>query len=324
MLPLLVHGNSCVELVRASAGATPSGFRPLNWRLLEPRWIDDDVEEPIDYWIYNAVSGRRTIQPRDLIHIAWHPPAGKIGVSPLKQLGVTLRIERAAQLWQESLFKNSARPSGGLTMPEVAAGDSEAAKALRREIRDDIERTLQGERNAGRPILLPPGADWRPFSYNASEAELIEQRKLTREEVAGVYDVPPPMIGILDKATFSNIETQHKMLYSDALGPYLTLVAETLTVRLREEPAFADQWLEFDVKEFLRGNPVQEAAAEKTEIFSGTLTIDEARDAKNRPRFGGIASKPLILTSNLAPLESLGGAEDDDEPPDDPPEPDEE
>ena len=51
----------------------------------------------------------------------------------------------------------------------------------------------------------------------------LQTRKLTREEVAAAYWIPPPMVGILDYANFSNVTEFHKMLYADALGPWFTL-----------------------------------------------------------------------------------------------------
>lgn len=317
MLPALIHGNSAVQKIRRSAGGPIVGFRPLNWRLLTPRWIDNDVEEPIDYWVYDASSGREVIQPDDIIHIAWHPAAGQIGVSPLKQLGTTLRIERAAQRWQESLLNNSARPSGGVTMPEALAGNTEAHKQLRAELRADVADMHQGAWNAGRPILMPPGGKWEAFSYNASEAELIEQRHLGRDEVFGVYEIP--LLG--DTTTAASIDTQRQMLYSDTCGPWLTLVEETLTAALQDEPSHGGEWLEFDVKEFLRGDPVKEAAAAKTRIASGTLTIDEDRDANNLPRFGGVAAEPLIQANNMSKLEDIAGESQVPNPDPQPPDP---
>lgn len=199
-LPALIHGNALVEKTRDRPGGPLKGFWPLNWRQMIPKWIDDDPEKPIDYWIQVPANGpRRVILPQDVIHVAWHPPAGQLGVSPLKQLGVTMTIERSAQLWQAATFRNAARPSGGVTLPD---NDLAKDKEFRREFRDDLARLQQGGHNAGRPIVLPPGGKWEAFSYNAAEAALIDQRKLGLDEVAGVYDVPPPMIGILEKATF--------------------------------------------------------------------------------------------------------------------------
>jgi uncharacterized protein (DUF885 family) len=58
--------------------------------------------------------------------------------------------------------------------------------------------------------------------------QYIESRKLSREEAASAYFIPPPMVGILDHATFGNIEEQHKMLYQDTLGPHLQEIQQEM------------------------------------------------------------------------------------------------
>ena len=97
------------------------------------------------------------------------------------------------------------------------------------QLREDVEELYAGPENAGKPALLPPGLDWKPIGHTAVEAELIDQRQVAREEVAAVYQIPPPMMGILDNATYSNIETQREMAYTMALGPPLVLIEQSLT-----------------------------------------------------------------------------------------------
>src|SRR5690554_6984432 len=75
--------------------------------------------------------------------------------------------------------------------------------------------------------LNPPSFPTRRSS------DLIEARKLTREEVAAAYYIPPPLVGILDHATFSNIREQHKQLYQDTLGPWRS---EEHTSELQSRP----------------------------------------------------------------------------------------
>ena len=71
---------------------------------------------------------------------------------------------------------------------------------------------------------------------------MVETRRLTREECAAAYDVPPPVVGILDRATFSNITEQHIMLYQDTFGPWLTMIEETPQTQLIDpEPLLAGQ-----------------------------------------------------------------------------------
>lgn len=303
--PTLLHGNGAIKKVRPSAGATPRGLLPLYWPALQPKFEDDEPMGELEVWISRQFRRPAVLDPDDVVHVAWHPPLGQLGVSPLKQLGVTLRIEQAAQQWQESTFRNAARPSGGVTMPAAAVGDRE----LRAELREDLARLHQGGPNAGRPILLPPEGDWKPFSYNAGEAQLIEQRKVAREETAAVYNAPQPLIGILDHATYSNIAELHKILYGPVLGPWLVIIEEDFKAQvIDDEPAFEGQWVEFDLKEVLKGEPLKEATALKTRLQTGLLTINEARDIDNLPRIDDpLCDLPMIPTNNMS---FVGAGED--------------
>lgn len=294
---LLVQGNSGLKKRRPSAGAPPVGFEPRDWRDVD--WKDVDEDGFIDVW-YGRGTGRdrEVIRPENFVHLHWHSTKDGVGVSPLRPLATTLRVELAAQLYQESLFKNSARPSGAVKMPQGVVLD----KDVRDEIRADINRLYAGPMNAGRPVLLPGGLEWVAMALNADEASLIDQRKLNREEVAAAYDMPPPLIGILDHATFSNITELHQMLYTTVLGPPLVLVEEIFKVQVIDgEPAFEGQWVEFDLKEVLRGDPIKEAAALKLAVQAGLLTINEARDILNLPRIDHPdADRPMVPTNNMS------------------------
>jgi HK97 family phage portal protein len=295
---------------RMRVGATPTGFRPLDWRTLEPKEIEPGSGD-LDYWKRSqAGKDPEVIDVDDLVHFAWHAPAGVLGVSPLKQLGVSLRIEKAAQAYQEALFRNSARPSGGVTLPESVAGDRE----FRKELRSDLATLHQGVDNAGRPVILPPGSKWEQFSITAHEAELIEQRKVGREEAAAIYNAPQPLIGILDHATYSNIAELHKILYGPVLGPWIKLGEETFNAQvIAHEPAFAGQFVEFDLSEELRGDVVKEAAALRMQMQSGILTINEARQIKNLPKIDHPdCDRVMVPTNNMT---FVGGSTPDNDDP---------
>jgi len=293
MFPLLLHGNSGIGKTRRSPGAPPTGFEYFDWRCLEP------PTEKKPFWVYREGSKKpRILQEDDVVHLAWlSTKPGSLGISPLFQLGVTIRIESAAQRYQEWSFRNSVRPSGGVKLPAGVVLDKET----RAEIRADINRLYAGPENAGKPVLLPAGIEWEPMSHTAHEAELIDQRKLGREEIAAMYDIPPTMIGILDNATYSNIGEQHKMFFTDVLGPWLVMIEERLKAQaIDDEPAFEGQWLEFDLREVLRGDPVKESVAMKTELASGVLTINEGRDVLNRPRIDHPnADRPMVQANNV-------------------------
>jgi HK97 family phage portal protein len=297
VLPVLLHGNGTVLKSRTERNGPPTMLSPLDWRYMQANVVDSRIE----FWQTTEFGSSQPLDPDDIFHIGWEAPDGRIGVSPLQQLGITVRIERSAQEYQESYLKQGFRPPSYIHAPKEVALDKET----RADMRKDIDDVYAGSLAAGRPFFLPGGMEMGSVAHNAHEAELIEQRKLTREEVAAVYDIPPPLIGILDKATFSNITEQHKMLFTTIVRPWLTLIEESLQAQVIDpEPAFAGLFCEFDLAEVLKGDKLKEINALKIAVQSGLMTINEARQIQNLPKFTGPGmewcDKPLIPVNNLA------------------------
>ncbi|MEJ7824900.1 MAG: phage portal protein [Solirubrobacteraceae bacterium] len=303
--PTLLHGTGTVHKLRDRAGGPATRFAPLDWRCMQPKRDRDGI---VTHWIYSGLRDPIVVLPDDLLLTAWDSPDGEIGVSPLRALGITTRLERHAQVWMDAHFRNSARPSGGITMPEAAAGDIE----LRKELREDLERLHMGGPNNGRPMLMPPGGNWVPFGQTAHEVELIDQRKLNREEVAAGYNAPQPLIGILDHATYSNVAELHKILYGPVLGPWLVLFEETFKAHVLDgEPEYDGQWVEFDLAEVLRGDILKESLALKNQLQIGLLTINEARQIRNLPPIDHPdCNRPMIPTNNMTFIGGQASADD--------------
>lgn len=304
--PVLIFGTSATR-IRRDRNGTPIGFGKLQWPYLDPRTLDSQSNTGrIDFWRYTADGvNPEILQPSDVLMIAKDPPYGAVGLSPLWPLALTLMIEHAAQRYQLSNLRNSVRPPGGVTLP-----DTELAKdpEFRRMFESELMSLNGGYENAGKPILLPPGSDWKNFAYSASEAELINQRKLNREEVAAAYDISPPLIGIMDRATYSNIVELVRGLFQTTMPPWLTLIQDAIYAQvIAAEPAFAGQWVEFDLTDVLRGDPVKEAAALKQGLQGGGMTLNEVRQVRNQPPIDHPnADVPLVQANNLLPITELG------------------
>lgn len=302
-LPALVHGNSALRKVRDRPGAPPSRLDPIAWGTLR---LHGDRNGPVEVWETSQVGQPRFIDPDDIVHFAWRGLDGPVGVSPLQQLGVTLSIEDAAQRHQQAMFRNGARPPSAITADREFLGiDRTERQELMAQLRQDVNDIYAGPENSGKPAVLPPGLDWKGIGHTAVEAALIDQRRLAREEIGAIYDVPPPLVGLLEKSTFNNITELHRMLYVTVLGPWLTLIEETIWAQLiATEPAFrGDIWVEFDLSEVLKGDTLQRAQAIALQIGYGVLTIDEARDIENRRRFNLPETRvPLYPANNLKPV----------------------
>lgn len=302
--PVLVHGNSVTEVL--SGPRESISFGPKDWRFCRPLMPFRDSIEGFQFDVDNA-NLRREVSIDQVVHVAWWSPMGPIGTSPLQQLGVTVSIEDAAQRYQKSLFQNGARPPSAITADAQFLGlDREERGKIMLQLREDLQNLYSGPDNGGKPALLPPGLDWKPVGHSAVEAALIDQRRITREEIAAVYMIPPPMLGILDKATYSNIETQREMIYTDCLGPPLVLIEQALNAQVvRTLLGEKDVYCEFDFSGVLRGSKLEEIEALREQVSTALLTPNEGRDAINMPRSPNPAMDEFYIpVNNLAPVGS--------------------
>jgi HK97 family phage portal protein len=302
-LPTLVHGGGLLRKVRGETAGPVMGVQPLVWQMMTPhRAAGGEVE----FWESSQPGVPRFLDPEEVIHVGFRGLDGPLGVSPLEQLGVTLAIEDAAQRHQQAMLRNGARPPSALELDKefLTAIDRDQRQTMIAGVREDVSLLFAGPENNGRPPILPPGMHWKGIAHTAVEAELIEQRKLTREEVAACYDIPPPLIGILEYATLANVAEAHRMLYTTILAPWLNLIEETIDAQLiAAEPSIrGDIYVEFDLSEVLKGDLLQRAQALALQIAHGVLTIDEAREIENRPTFDlPETSRPLYPANNLKP-----------------------
>lgn len=288
---MAVYGSALVIKVRLEPGAPPSELWPVDWSRVQ---VVTGVNQPIDYYLIDAGNGRKIPLAReDAIHFRWWGPNGE-SPSPLEPLRQTLAQEDAALRFSTSNFKNAVRPSGGLVTPARLRDDQKA------ELRAEMEAAFGGPDNAGKLMLLDGGLDWKPFGGSANEAQLIESRKLSREEVCAVYDIPPPMVGILDRATFSNVDEQHRMLYQDTFGPWLCNIEETLGAELLQEPAWpSGAFEEFLLDDVLRGDVEKRSAAYMRFLQASVYTPNELRKLENRPSIDHPLADAIYVPVNM-------------------------
>lgn len=291
----LIYDNA--YLLKTRISATENGLVRIPPRLVTPD--GDDWLTPAGFKV-DGNSGMK-IYPRDqIVYFRGYGLDLDRGISPLEALRRTLSEEYAASEMRSQVLRNGARMSGYLERPKDAPEWSDVA-------RDRFKKSWQAQYSgngpgAGGTPILEDGMVFKPVSQTARDLQYIESRKLTREEVAAAYFVPPPMVGLLDNATFSNISQQHQMLYTETLGPTLTMICEELALQLLPdfEPVPARFYLEFNIKEKLTGAFEERADAIQKAVGAPVMTVNEARALDNRPPLegGDELIRPLNVTAN--------------------------
>lgn len=283
--PFLVHGNSVTRMEEGRSGAI--ALTPYDWRTTTPVKASPNATRISGWLPHDPDTGQeeQSFTADEAVHAAWWSPLGPEGVSPLRQLGTTLRIEDAATRYQMAQFRNGARPPSAITATTEFLGlEQEVRDVLLANLREDVTNLYSGPENQGRPALLPPGLDWKPVGHTSREAELIDQRYIDREEIAAVYMIPPPMLGDLRRATFSNIVELRQVAYTDGLGPPLVIVEQAFTSTYQQLSRERDVYVEFDFAGVLRGDALKEINAIRAAIATGVMTPNEGRSIRNMPR----------------------------------------
>ncbi|MCA1841968.1 MAG: phage portal protein, partial [Actinobacteria bacterium] len=128
----------------------------------------------------------------------------------------------------------------------------------------------------------------------------LGSRRLNREEVCACFDVPPPVVHILDHATYSNITEQMRSLYRDTMAPHLAATESVLDHQLA--PDFGGGlYAEFLMDEVLRGAFEARSQAYREAINAGWLQPSEVRALENLPPSPGGPRSPARVSRRSAP-----------------------
>ncbi|HCG01102.1 MAG TPA: phage portal protein [Chloroflexi bacterium] len=237
--------------------------------------VHRDMEGNVEYVFTLGVASAGILHAPETDVVAflrYNPESLMRGMSRLEPLRTTLLNEDASRRATQSWWKRGARPSVILTHPgELSQGASDRLKA-------SFDARHAGADNMGGTNVLEEGMNAQIIQLNAEEMQYIESRKLNMQEVCMVFDVPPPVVHILDHATFSNITEQMRSMYRDTMSPRLEDIESTIDRSLRSEfYAPGEREVEFDMSEVLRGDyetRVDKALAARQ---AGLVTGNEGR-----------------------------------------------
>lgn len=223
---LQTAGNAYVQAVSVD-GAVKGLFalRPDRMRVVTGR----------DGWPvgYDYTAGGKTLRLSqeavpvpDVLHLMlFHPLDDHDGLSPLEAAQMSLDIHNAASRWNKSLLDNAARPSGALVY-SAAAGNLTADQFKR--LKAELEEGFQGAMNAGRPMVLEGGLDWKAIAMSPKDMDFIELKNVAAREIALAFGVPPMLLGIPGDNTYANYAEANRSLWRQTVVPLVNRVAAAL------------------------------------------------------------------------------------------------
>ena len=162
----------------------------------------------------------------------FHPTDDHYGFSPLEAAAFAIDVHNASGAWNKALLDNAARPSGALV---YGAKDGERLTAEQFEaLRGQVETSHAGTLNAGRPMILEGGLDWKPMSWTPADMDFIAGKHAAAREIALAFGVPPQLLGIPGDATYANYREANAAFWRGTVVPLVRKTAAALTVWLGE------------------------------------------------------------------------------------------
>lgn len=218
----LLSGNAYVEAV--GAGGVPAELHVLRSDRMSVVPGSDGWPTGYDYTVGGRTHRFRVGDVSPICHIrAFHPQDDHYGLSALSAAAEAVDVHNAASKWSKGLLDNAARPSGAI----VNSGEG-----LTQEQYDmlsaEMEAQHQGARNAGRPMLLDGGLDWKPMGFSPSDMEFQKTKDAAAREIAMAFGVPPMILGIPGDATYANYVEANRAFYRLTVVPLVAKVCDAL------------------------------------------------------------------------------------------------
>lgn len=275
---LELHGNAYADIQRRDGGAFIVSLTPIRPEIVKVRRLGTGN---LEYrWTMDGVDFVR--DQRDVLHIRGFGGGPLGGLSPLgvcrRVFSSALSADRAA----DSTFSNGAKPSGVLSVKDQ----------LKPEQRAEVERLLQekfvGAMNAGRPMLLDNSATWLQLSINPDDAQLLESRQFSVEDICRVFEVDPHLVGHTAGNTQlgSSLGDQTNGLMKFKMRKRLKRIEGALAKQLltRAERA-AGISIKFNIEAFLRADSTGRAAYYN--VMQQFMTKNEIRALEGLPPVEG-------------------------------------
>lgn len=232
----------------------------------------------------------KKIKSDDVIHLR-----GPFSRCPLTLAKQAITAAHVMEKHTVNLFANGARP-GGVIENEKSMGDEGSRKML-----IAWKAAQEGANNSGKTAVLWDNAKWKPMTLNSVDAQFLELRRFTIEEIARVFNIPAPMIGDLTRATWSNSEQKGKEFLSYTLEPWLRALEAALTRALFNRDERKSWKVIFERDDITRVDLATRATAYSSMIASRLYSPNEIRAMEGASPYEGGDERVNPNTGNSQP-----------------------
>lgn len=282
-----------------------SGGRVIGLTLLcytrVSRTINARGEEEYRYTERNGT--QRVLNPARLVKIPAFSLDGEYGLSAITYGAQMFGAAQAAESAAAGTFGRGLLPTTVFTYPTTLRSEQ------RDDARDAISR-LSGAVNAGKPVILEAGVTIESVGINPHDAQLLESRAFSVEEICSWFRVQPFMIGRASQGQTNwgtGVEQQTIGFIVYTLRPWLRRIEQAIEKDLLRPEEQGTYYAEFALEGLLRGDTAARRELYSSALQNGWMNRNQVRALENMPPVDG--GDVFTVQSNLIQLSQIGAVD---------------
>ncbi len=290
----LFSGNSFAHIGRTKAGEIVS-LTPLDSEKIEISF--DDKTNALSY-IYRQKGGQsRTYTQREIFHLKCFSKDGLVGRSPILIAAETVGSALSLQEHGNTTFENGAYLKGILTT-EGSIKDPAAEQNI-------VESFMKWIREKKSVALLQQGLKYNSIQQNNTEAQFLDLRKFSVEEICRIFRVPPQFVQVMTAGmSYASVEQVAISFVQYTIQPWVLLWESAIKHQLLGEEE--DVSVRFNISSLIRGDLKTRTESIVQQLANGLLTINEGRALLDRNEVEDEIADKILISHNLIPADKVG------------------
>lgn len=295
MIDCLLRGNGVAQVLRDATGnvvelyplhASKIGYHIMPDGHLHYEYPDPENEEEMIM-----------LEQNEVLHIRLFASGHLLSPSLIDLGQELLSGSLGAEKYTREFFENGTAVSGVIEYP------SEMDEETFERLKQDWSAKYSGQGSRHKTPILEGGAKFTPIALSHAETQMLESRKYTRSQIAGLFRVPAHLINDLEKATFSNIVEQDLGFVKHTLRPYLTNWEQKLRMTLLTDNEKDTYYFKHETDDLLRGDLKMRMESYSQGIQNGIYSPNDVRQKEDMPIYDG--GDEYFINSASVPVNSI-------------------
>jgi len=269
---------------------------PIDWRMIEP--VRNKKTRRIEYQMTEEGT-TEVINSDQILHIPGLGYDGIMGYSPVSMAREAIGLGLASTEFAARFFGQGMNIGGVLEHP------GKLSDPAKQNLQKSLDERGSGLANSWRPFVLEEGMKWSRIPMPLTDAQFLETRKFTRDEICGLFRVPPHMIANLERSTNNNIEHQSLEFVKYTILPWITRWEQTLNWKLFGDSERAKGlYVKFNVEGLLRGDYKSRQEGLGIQRQNGIINANEWREMEEANPIEGVSGDAYLVNGNMISTET--------------------